>query len=272
MTTATLAFIGAGNMAGSIIGGLINNGYEPERIIAADPGQEALQAMAARLGIKAATNNREAVKHADLVIVAVKPQVMKTVICELEAILQNVRPVLVSVAAGITIDSLNDWSGGGLPIIRCMPNTPALIGCGASGLYANDQVSTTQKSVADTVMSAVGITRWLDSENAIDAVTALSGSGPAYFFLLMESMIDAGKQLGLSSETAVALTQQTALGAARMAIEGDIDAAELRRRVTSPGGTTEKALNRFEQGGLRELVNSALTAAKQRSRELAKQD
>ncbi|MCK5894545.1 MAG: pyrroline-5-carboxylate reductase [Endozoicomonadaceae bacterium] len=272
MTTATLAFIGAGNMASSIIGGLISNGYDPERIIAANPGQEALQAMAARLGIKTTTSNHEAIEQADVVIFAVKPQVMKTVICALETTLQNVRPMLISVAAGVTIHSLNDWSGGGLPIIRCMPNTPALLGCGASGLYANDQVSDTHKSVADTVMKGTGITRWLETEEAIDAVTALSGSGPAYFFLLMESMINAGQQLGLTPETATALTLQTALGAARMAAEGDIDAAGLRRQVTSPGGTTEQALNRLEQGNFRELVQSAMVAANQRSCELAKQD
>ncbi|GAA4652003.1 pyrroline-5-carboxylate reductase [Kistimonas scapharcae] len=272
MTTATLAFIGAGNMAGSIIGGLISNGYDPERIIASDPGLETLQLLKARFGIKIAENNSDAVREADVVILAVKPQVMKPVVTELAPALQDAMPMLVSIAAGITIDSLNDWSGGNLPIIRCMPNTPALVGCGASGLYANPQVSEAQKTLAETVMNAVGISQWLDSESAIDAVTALSGSGPAYFFLLMESMINAGKQLGLPPETATALTLQTALGAARMATEGDVEAAELRRRVTSPGGTTEQAINTFEQGEFRTLVQSALDAAERRSRELAKQD
>ncbi len=272
MTTATLAFIGAGNMAGSIIGGLISNGYDPDHIIASDPGQETLQSLKERFGIKAATDNNMAVLEADVVILAVKPQVMKTVVTALAPSLQAAKPMLVSIAAGITIDSLDNWSGGNLPIIRCMPNTPALVGCGASGLYANPKVSEAQKTLAETIMNAVGISRWLDSESAIDAVTALSGSGPAYFFLLMESMIDAGKQLGLSPDTASALTLQTALGAARMVMEGDVDAAEQRRRVTSPGGTTEQALNTFEQGEFRALVQSALDAAEQRSQELAKQD
>ena len=272
MTTATLAFIGAGNMAGSIIGGLIDNGYDPEHIIASDPGLETLQSLQTQFGIKIAENNSDAVRDANVVILAVKPQVMKPVVTELAPALQHAKPMLVSIAAGITIDSLDDWSGGQLPIIRCMPNTPALLGCGASGLYANPQVSEAQKALAETVMNAVGISRWLDTESAIDAVTALSGSGPAYFFLLMESMINAGKQLGLPPETATALTLQTALGAARMAAKGDVEAAELRRRVTSPGGTTEQAINTFEQGEFRALVQSALDAAERRSRELAKQD
>lgn len=272
MTTTTLVFIGAGNMAGSIIGGLISNNHDPEHIIAADPNPETLQSLKARLGIRIAENNSDAVQKADVVILAVKPQVMKAVVSELSLALQGARSVLISIAAGITIASINDWSGGNLPVVRCMPNTPALLGCGANGLYASPQVSEAQKTLAETVMNAVGICRWLDSESAIDAVTALSGSGPAYFFLLMESMINAGKQLGLPPETATALTLQTALGAARMAAEGGIEVAELRRRVTSPGGTTEQAINTFEQGGFRTLVQSAIDAAEQRSRELANQD
>jgi pyrroline-5-carboxylate reductase len=177
---------------------------------------------------------------------------------------------VISIAAGIGIASLCEWLGGDIAIVRCMPNTPALVQLGASGLYANAQVSTQQREQAQAILAAVGIALWLDSEEQIDAVTAVSGSGPAYFFLLMEAMIAAGEKLGLAPATSRALTLQTALGAAQMAITSDVDAAELRRRVTSPGGTTERAITHFENSGFRETVNGALQAAAIRSQEMNK--
>jgi pyrroline-5-carboxylate reductase len=266
-----LGFIGAGNMAASLIGGLIAKGYSPQMISAADPYAPALDALAARSGIHACTDNHTVANASDVLILAVKPQVMKAVLTDLAPALRARKPLIISIAAGISIDSLCAWLGEALPVVRCMPNTPALVQLGASGLYANAQVSQAQRQQAQAVLEAVGIALWLDNEGQIDAVTAVSGSGPAYFFLLMEAMIAAGQQLGLSAETATALTLQTALGAAQMAVQSDVDPAELRRRVTSPGGTTERAIAYFEQQQLRETVAGALAAAAERSKALSEQ-
>ena len=268
MTHPTIGFIGAGNMAASLIGGLIAKGYDPECLFASDPNTDALQALAQRTGIHACANNHEVVGHVDVLVLAVKPQVMQAVLMDMAAAVQARQPLVISIAAGIGIASLCEWLGGDIAIGRCMPNTPALVQLGASGLYANAQVSTQQREQAQAILAAVGIALWLDSEEQIDAVTAVSGSGPAYFFLLMEAMITAGEKLGLAPEISQALTLQTALGAAQMAITSDVDVAELRKRVTSPGGTTERAIAHFETNGLREIVEGALQAAALRSHEM----
>jgi len=196
---------------------------------------------------------------------------MQAVCRDLAAHLEH-GPLIVSIAAGISCDSLQRWLGPRpQAIVRCMPNTPALLRQGVSGLFANAQVSAEQKAQAEQLLSAVGMALWLDEEHLIDAVTAVSGSGPAYFFLLIEAMTAAGQQLGLPRETAAQLTLQTALGAARMVCESDVEAAELRRRVTSPNGTTEAAIKAFQAGGFEQLVQQALNAAAQRSAELAEQ-
>ena len=270
MTHPTIGFIGAGNMAASLIGGLIAKGYDPECLFASDPNTDALQALAQRTGIRACANNHDVVGHVDVLVLAVKPQVMQAVLMDMAAAVQARQPLVISIAAGIGIASLCEWLGGDIAIVRCMPNTPALVQLGASGLYANAQVSTQQREQAQAILAAVGIALWLDSEEQIDAVTAVSGSGPAYFFLLMEAMIAAGEKLGLAPATSRALTLQTALGAAQMAITSDVDAAELRRRVTSPGGTTERAITHFQNSGFRETVNGALQAAAIRSQEMNK--
>lgn len=266
-----IGFIGAGNMAASLIGGLVAKGYDPQLISASDPHAPALAALAARYGIHACPDNHAVVQQADVLVLAVKPQVMKAVLSDLAHSAQASQPLVISIAAGISIASLCQWLGGELPVVRCMPNTPALVQLGASGLYANTAVTAQQREQAASLLQAVGIALWLDNEAQIDAVTAVSGSGPAYFFLLMEAMTAAGVQLGLAEDTARALTLQTALGAAQMASTSDVDAAELRRRVTSPGGTTERAIAHFEQSGLREIVNGALQAAAVRSKELSEQ-
>jgi pyrroline-5-carboxylate reductase len=271
MSHPTIGFIGAGNMAASLIGGLIARGFHPQQLFAADPNTEALQQLVQQHGISACGNNKAVVERADVLLLAVKPQVMKAVLTDLSAAVQTRQPLVISIAAGISVSSLREWIGGEPAIVRCMPNTPALVQLGASGLYANAQVSPLQREQAEAILRAVGIALWLDDEEQIDAVTAVSGSGPAYFFLLMEAMIAAGEQLGLTPATARALTLQTALGAAQMAITSDVDAAELRRRVTSPGGTTERAIAHFEQSGLREIVSGALQAAAVRSKELSEQ-
>jgi pyrroline-5-carboxylate reductase len=263
-----IAFIGAGNMARAIIGGLLENGFAPSAIWASEPDAERLQDLAER-GLNVTSDNSAAVAAADIVVLAVKPQVMKSVATDLAAAVQSRRPLVVSIAAGISLEALERWLGGAVALVRCMPNTPSLVQTGASGLFANSRVSDEQRQQASAVLEAVGIALWVQSEAELDAVTAISGSGPAYYFLLMEAMTAAGVKLGLSEETARGLTLQTALGAARMACSSDVDPAELRRRVTSPNGTTERAINTFQAEGFEALVENALTACRDRSVELA---
>jgi pyrroline-5-carboxylate reductase len=274
MIQPRIAFIGAGNMAASLIGGLRAQGVPAERIRASDPGAEQRAKVSAEHGIFICADNAEAVAGVDVIVLAVKPQVMKSV-CQALAPHLTEGQLIVSIAAGIPCDSLERWLGeqaAAVPaIVRCMPNTPALLGQGVSGLYATARVSAEQRQQAEQLLSAVGVALWLDDEQQIDAVTAVSGSGPAYFFLLIEAMTAAGEQLGLPRETAAQLTLQTALGAARMALESEVDAAELRRRVTSPNGTTEAAIKSFQAGGFEALVHQALNAAATRSAELAEQ-
>jgi pyrroline-5-carboxylate reductase len=216
-------------------------------------------------------HNTIVAEHADLLVLAVKPQVLREVAEALAATVQSFKPLIISIAAGIESEAIERWLGGDLAIVRAMPNTPAMVGTGATGLYANSRATFAQKGAAESVLRAVGLTVWVEAESLIDAVTALSGSGPAYFFLFMEAMEDAGIQLGLEPKTARLLAQQTALGAGKIAIESSEAPAELRRKVTSPGGTTERAIQSFEQGELRSLVHRAMQAAADRSAELSRQ-
>lgn len=267
MTNQTLAFIGAGNMAQALLGGLLQEGFTAEAITAADPYQPNLDKLQQQYGITAAANNAEAVANADIVVLAVKPQVLQQACAEIRDAVQQRKPLIISIAAGITLASMQKWLGEDQAIVRCMPNTPALLQTGATGLFANANVSADQQRVAEKVLASVGITAWVANEDDIDAVTALSGSGPAYFFLVMEAMQEVGINMGLAPELVQQFVQQTALGAARMA-DGE-DVAELRRKVTSPGGTTEAALGVFEQGQLKSLFAQALEAARERGAELA---
>jgi len=269
MTQPTIAFIGAGHMAGSLINGLTSDGYDPTCIVASDTNPDALAAMARRTGVRTTVDNGVAA-GSDVVVLAVKPQTLQGVAREIAPVVQQRRPLVISIAAGIREDALEDWLGGGVALVRTMPNTPAMIGAGATVLHAGSGVTDAQRDTAESILRAVGLTRWVDDEGLLDAVTALSGSGPAYFFLVMEAMEAAAIELGIPRETARLLTLQTALGAARMAIESDEEPATLRRRVTSPGGTTERAVAVFEDGGLRELFDRALTAARDRSVELSR--
>ena len=270
MNKPSLAFIGAGNMAKSIIGGLIAEGYPAELICAAGPRESSLAEVAAQFGIRTTTDNQQAAAAAEVVILAVKPQMLKSVAQDLRPALAH-KPLLISVAAGITTESLAGWLGDEQAIIRSMPNTPSMVKTGATGLYANGNTSAAQKTIAGEILAAVGIVQWLEREDLLNAVTAVSGSGPAYFFLVMESMIDAGIALGLSRECATELTLQTALGAALLAKDSGGDVAELRRRVTSPKGTTEQAVNSFENDGIRAMFSRALEACAGRSVELSQQ-
>jgi pyrroline-5-carboxylate reductase len=258
-------------MASSIVGGLVAAGHDAEQIRAADPFPESLLKLREVAPVVTCNSNTEAAAGADIVILAVKPQVMASVCGDIRSALGSTDALVISIAAGITIKSMQTWLGAATPIVRCMPNTPALLGCGASGLYANAHVSTQQREWAAQILSAVGIIDWVPEEHDLDAVTALSGSGPAYFFLLMEAMIDAAVSQGLSRETATRLTLQTGMGAARMGLENDIELAELRRRVTSPGGTTEAAIKSFEAAGLRKLVSDAMETAAARAEAMARE-
>lgn len=274
MTSPRIAFIGAGNMAASLIGGLRAQGVEAGSICASDHGAEQRARIGSEHAIDTFASNAEAIQGADVIVLAVKPQVMKAVCLELAAHI-NDSQLIVSIAAGISCASLERWLGARAQaapaIVRCMPNTPALLRQGVSGLYANSRVSAAQRQQAEQLLGAVGLTLWLDEERLIDAVTAVSGSGPAYFFLLIEAMSAAGEKLGLPREVAAQLSAHTALGAARMATGSDVDASELRRRVTSPAGTTEAAIKTFQAGGFEALVEQALHAAARRSAELAEQ-
>lgn len=264
-----ITFIGAGNMASSLAGGLIAKGVEPTSLTLADINEQQLQAARSTLGVATSRDNLVACAKADVIVVAVKPQVVAQVIPPLKGIVAQRKPLLISIVAGTPLSRYAEWLGPDAAVVRCMPNTPALVEMGATGMFASPGVSETQREQARQILSSVGLALWLDNEDQIDAITALSGSGPAYFFLVMEAMIAAGRTLGLSESVARQMTLQTALGAAHMAITSDVDAAELRRRVTSPGGTTERAIDVFEQGKLRKLFGDALQAAYQRSKELA---
>ncbi|MEH6548651.1 MAG: pyrroline-5-carboxylate reductase [Pseudomonadales bacterium] len=268
MTHATITFIGAGNMATSLIGGLVERGYPADHIWACDPSEVCRNAAAA-LGVNVTEDNSLAVNQANIVVIAVKPQVLKEVITPLQAAFASARPMVLSIAAGIPMASLEQWLGEDLPVVRCMPNTPALLQEGATGLYANKHVSEQNRALATEILNAVGISLWVDSEADLDTVIAVSGSGPAYFFLLLEAMQNVAEEMGLSAEVAAALAQQTAKGAARMALEGDVEVAELRRRVSSPGGTTEQAILTFERGGFRELVRDAMVNCVKRAEQMA---
>lgn len=274
MTDTTLAFIGSGNMASSLVGGLIADGWEPARIRVADPDAQQLQRLLQRYPVFTTTDNQEALANADAAVLAVKPQLMKTVAQELADSVDRELPLVISIAAGIRETDLRGWlgdKGDKTAIVRAMPNTPALVQSGATGLYANLCVSEQQRNIAESILRAVGLTVWVDDEAMLDAVTALSGSGPAYFFLFMEALQAAGQELGLPESSARLLALQTAFGAAKMALESSEDPATLRQRVTSPGGTTERALQVFQDGGFEALVKAALQAAAERSRELGEQ-
>lgn len=269
----TLTFIGAGNMATSIIGGLIEQGYDANLITACDPQTQSLSQIQTTFAINTSTDNIAACKACDVIILAVKPQILKTVVLALKPALEQRQelPLIISIAAGISAQQIQQWLEKPIAIVRCMPNTPSLVQKGASGLYANAETNQQQKDIAQTLLQAVGYTTWVDDEALIDAVTAVSGSGPAYFFLFMEAMIEAGIKQGLDQESATKLTLQTALGAATLAQASDVSVDELRRRVTSAGGTTEQAIKHFEQSGLKEIVEGAMLDCAERSKAMAKE-
>ena len=254
-------------MASSLIGGMIANGIDAENIIACDISTETLKALEKRFSIRTSTDSPGAVNHADIIVLAVKPNTMQSVCEPLAEIAESADKLFISIAAGVHESDINRWLGGSRSIVRCMPNTPALLQLGATGLYANPQTSDTQKQIAQSILDAVGITVWVDEEVLLDAVTAISGSGPAYFFYFIELLQAAGEKLGLNADTSLKLARQTALGAAHMAQEDNV--VDLRARVTSRKGTTEQAILSFQQNGLGELIDAATKAASERAAELA---
>jgi pyrroline-5-carboxylate reductase len=269
MKQTKISFLGCGNMGRSLIGGLISNGHPPELLCGADPDPAQRQQLARLFNIAVVEDSNEAIQGAGVVVLAVKPQAISASILEVADTLKQEKPLLISIAAGIRLSAMSKDAGEGMPIVRVMPNTPALIQAGAAALYANEHVSNEQRELAEAIMRSVGIALWLDDEDKLDVVTALSGSGPAYFFLVMEVMEKAAAKLGLDENQARLLTLETAFGAAKMAMESNHDPENLRQQVTSPGGTTEQALKVLMEGNIEQLFDDALAAATRRSKELA---
>ena len=269
MIVKNIAFIGAGNMAGAIIKGLIEGGYPASAIRATTRSDTSAAKAAAALNIEVGTDNVQAARWAEVIVLAVKPQMLKDTCQQLTSALDQ--QLVISVAAGIDTQALSQWLGEALAIVRRMPTTPSQVGAGASGLFANAKATAGDRAFAQQIAEATGLCIWVEDEALMHAVTAVSGSGPAYYFLFMEAMIEAGTSLGLSPESARALTLQTALGAAQLAGKVDVPVDELKRRVMSPGGTTERAIHAFEQGGLRPLIQQAMSDCAARSQALAKE-
>ncbi|EOQ75374.1 pyrroline-5-carboxylate reductase [Acinetobacter lactucae] len=270
MTSAVnsnICFIGGGNMAQALIGGLISRGLPPTRITVSDPVEQIRQLLQEK-EVHVTQDNVAAIKNADVVVLAVKPQVLATVLRPLKGLLSD--KLVISIIAGAEIQTISNLIDSNR-VVRVMPNTPALVQTGAHGIYANEIVGTSDRELTSQILAATGLTIWVNSEAQIDAVTAVSGSGPAYFFYLMESMIRAGKNLGLDEKVATALTLQTALGAAQMAITSSNTPSELRKNVTSPNGTTQAALEVFDRAQISQNIQSALAAAQKRSQELAQE-
>jgi len=264
-----IAFIGGGNMARALIGGLLRQGLPAQQVCVGEPLEALREALARELDVATTADNEAAIRDAALVVLAVKPQVAAGVLQGLRSALLAQRPVLLSIVAGLRIAQLSSACAGALSIVRAMPNRPALVGAGITGLYAPPDVSATQRSIAERVATAAGRTVWLRTEAELDVVTAWSGSGPAYFFLLAELLAQAGESLGLTRETAQLLASETLSGAGALARDASCSLAQQRAAVTSKGGTTEAALQVFQAGGFEPLIAAAVAAAAARSTELA---
>ena len=267
--SGNIAFIGGGNMARSLIGGLIARGTDPGTIRVAEPVEALREALVRDFGVAVFAAALEAAADADLWLLAVKPQVMRAVCEDLSSTARARKALAVSIAAGITAAQMQRWLGDDTAVVRAMPNTPALLGAGVTGLFASAQVDAAGRRRTEELLSSAGKTVWIEEEDRMDAVTAVSGSGPAYVFLLAEAMEEAAKTEGLADAAARTLVLQTILGAARMLTESDEAPAELRKRVTSPNGTTQAAVEAFQEGGFAQLVAKAIHAASERGRELS---
>ena len=264
-----VAFIGGGNMARSLIGGLIRSGTVPASLAVGEPSSELASALTRDFRVAVSADNHSAVHGARAWVLSVKPQVVRHVCESLRDEAQSRRPLVISVAAGIRTDQIDQWLGGSLAVVRCMPNTPALIGAGASGLFANARADAAQRRLAESIVAGSGVVVWIDDEILMDTVTAISGSGPAYFFLLVEAIEDAAVAQGMPRDAARKLAVQTCLGAGRMLAEEAVPPRTLRERVTSRGGTTQAALDSFAASGFADAVARAVAAATARGREMS---
>jgi pyrroline-5-carboxylate reductase len=271
MTNQHLAILGGGNMGRALIGGMLRRGTRPEHITVGESSPAAREALSAEFGVQSTADNAAAVEPASVIVLAVKPQIAGAVLAPLQPALQRARPVVISIAAGIRLEALESWCGAGVPVVRAMPNRPAFVGAGATGLFAPASLAGAHREVAERVMQAVGEVIWVAAEDDLDVVTALSGSGPAYFFLLAELLTQGAIDLGLEPEAARRLAIATLHGAGQLAHAGDGDLARMRAEVTSKGGTTEAAVKSFEAADLRGIVARALEAATRRGREMAAQ-
>jgi len=266
-----IGIIGGGNMAQALVGGLIADGTNPAKLSVSDPSDRQRELMVQRFHVRAEADNSVVARESDVLVLAVKPQNMKTVALGIHDAVQSRRPLIITIAAGIHIESIQRWLGGGLEVVRAMPNSPCLIRSGITAMHASPGTSPAQRTHAQQIMQATGSVTWLDKENMMDAVTALSGSGPAYFFLLMEMMQKTALSLGLPEQVARELILNTSLGSARMALESGEDLDKLREMVTSPGGTTAAALEIFGAAGLEDIFQEALTAARDRGQAIARE-
>ena len=265
----SVCILGAGNMGRALVGGLLRSGTRPEQLTVGEKNAAARETLARDFGVSASADNQAAAAGAAVVVLAVKPQDAVATLAGLAALFARQRALVVSVAAGVRSAALQGACGGGIGVVRAMPNRPALVGAGITGLYAAGDVSPAQRANAERVLGSVGETVWVPSEDALDVVTALSGSGPGYFFLLAQLMAEAGERLGLEAPTAQRLARATLYGSGLLAQAADCDLKRLRAEVTSAGGTTEAAVQVLEGADLRATVTQALAAAAQRSRELA---
>ena len=266
--STTIGFIGAGNMAYAIISGLINNDFSAENIKISDTNESLLSLRKKEFNLEVFTDNSELVRHCDVIVLAVKPQMLSSV-CQLSKQALNSNTLIISIAAGVRVHDIDRWLGGDCAIVRTMPNTPALLNQGVTGMFANERVSDAQKELATSILNSVGQSLWVTDEVMLDAVTALSGSGPAYFFLMIESMSKAGVALGLDEKTAQSLSIQTAIGASMMASVSDESPRDLRANVTSPNGTTQAAIESFQDQNFDMIVAHAMRAAFDRASQLA---
>ncbi|MCH7979957.1 MAG: pyrroline-5-carboxylate reductase [Proteobacteria bacterium] len=270
MSNNNLAFIGGGNMTRAIVGGLLESGFGASRVFVSEPVAEARDSLAKDLpGITSSGDNKAIAAAASAVMLSVKPQILPAVCRELRQTLQDTQPLIMSIAAGIRGADIDEWLGGGLSVVRIMPNQPALVRLGVSGLFANQQTSETEKARAAEIMGAVGSVVWVDSEADIDAVTAVSGSGPAYFFLLIDMLKKTAVQMGLKEDVARTLAIETASGAAALAAAETDDMEVLIERVRSPGGTTAAALDSLDNANIRDIFSTAITSARDRANVLA---
>jgi pyrroline-5-carboxylate reductase len=266
----SIAFIGGGNMARSLIGGLLKRGATTSRIAVSDPFEAARTQLQSSFGVRTSASNIEVAHGSDVIVLAVKPQELPQVARELSASLHGERPLVISIAAGTLASDISRWLGD-LPVVRAMPNRPALQGCGVSGLYASAEVTEHARALATEILGAVGPALWVSHESQMDVVTAVSGSGPAYFFLLTEMIENAGIQLGLPAQISRQLAVETAYGSGMMARAAEDSPATLREQVTSKGGTTAAALQVLESREVRAIFAAAIAAAARRSAELAEQ-